>query len=162
MSEDRSIKLDRMRFTKNTASSRLALLAIVFDVLFFISIYKSNVGTYYYNILIGGSILYNLVFMLAAFLASEGVKNYKAGYSWLLFVLCAIQIVRIFIYPMTAHAATIQVSGVDTRVMGDAQFIRVVLYLILSAVCLGAAAVINLRKSRALSAHIASLGKQTA
>ena len=42
---DQMVKLDRMRYTKNTASSRLAILAIVFDVLFFISLYKSDVGT---------------------------------------------------------------------------------------------------------------------
>ena len=75
MSEVQEIKLDRMRYTKNTTSSRLALLAIVFDVLFFISIYKSNVGTWYYNILMGASIIYNLVFMLATFLSSESVSQ---------------------------------------------------------------------------------------
>ena len=40
---EQSVKLDRMRYTKNTTSSRLALLAIVFDVLYFVSIYKSDV-----------------------------------------------------------------------------------------------------------------------
>ena len=38
MNEENTIRLDRMRYTKNTASSRLALLAILFDVLFFVSI----------------------------------------------------------------------------------------------------------------------------
>ena len=41
MEDNLSIRRDRMRFTKNTASSRLALLAIVLNVLFFISIYRS-------------------------------------------------------------------------------------------------------------------------
>ncbi|MBR1585735.1 MAG: hypothetical protein IJ662_09365 [Clostridia bacterium] len=162
MSEERTIKLDRLRFTKNTTSSRLAILAILFDVFFFVSIYKSNVGTYYYNILIGASIIYNLVFMLASFLASEGVKNYKAGYSWLLIALGVIQIARIFILPLSAHAASVRVNGVQTIAMGDAQFIRVVIYLIVSAVCLFASAVVNLQKSRALAAHVASLGGQQA
>ena len=57
MSEDRIIKTDRMRYTKNTASSRLALLAIVFDVLYFVSIYQSDVGSYYYSIIIGASVI---------------------------------------------------------------------------------------------------------
>ena len=87
MNDDRATALDRMRYTKNTSSSRLALLAILFDVLFFVSIYKSDVGSYYYTILIGASIIYNLVFLLAAFLASEGVKIYKTSFSWLLIVL---------------------------------------------------------------------------
>ncbi len=153
MSEDRYTQLDRMRFTKNTASSRLALLAIVFDVFFFVSLYKSDVDTYYYTALIGASIIYNLVFMLAAFLSAEGVKNYKAGYSWAMIALGIGQIVRIFILPMHAHQAV--VGG--QQVMGDAQFIRMVIYLVASAVCLFAGAVINLNKSRALSAHLASL-----
>ena len=78
MSEDRYTVLDRMRFTKNTTSSRLAILAIVFDVLFFISIYKSDVDTYYYTIIIGASIIYNLVFLLAAFLASARVGMFPS------------------------------------------------------------------------------------
>ena len=153
MSEDRTVRLDRMRYTKNTASSRLALLAIVFDVIFFISIYKSDVGTYYYSILIGASIVWNLIFLLAVFLCSEGVKNYQASYSWAMIILGALQIVRIFILPQDAHATLIG----DVPVMGDAQFIRVVIYLAASALCLFAGAVINLKKSRALAAHVASL-----
>ena len=146
-------RLDRMRYTKNTTSSRLAILAIVFDVLFFISLYKSDVENYYYTILIGASIIYNLVFLLATFLASEGVKNYQTSYSWLLLALACGQIIRIFIYPMQAHST--EIAG--ARVMGDGQFIRLIIYLVLSAVCLAAAAVINWQKSRALTAHLASL-----
>ena len=153
MSEDRTTQLDRMRYTKNTASSRMALLAIVFDVLFFISLYKSDVGTYYYTALIGASIIYNLVFMLVAFLCSEGVKNYKPTYSWAMIALGIGQIIRIFIIPMNAHSAVVS----DQQVMGDAQFIRMIIYLTASAACLFAGAVINLNKSRALNAHIASL-----
>ena len=70
MNEEKSIRLDRMRYTKNSLASTLAVLAILFNVFYFISIYESNVGSWYYNILIGASILYNLVFMLAAFLSS--------------------------------------------------------------------------------------------
>ena len=153
MSEDRATELDRMRFTKNTSSSRLALLAIVFDVLFFISLYKSDVGTYYYSILIGASIIYNLIFLLAVFLCSEGVKNYQTSYSWVMMVLGLGQIARIFIIPGDAHRTLVN----NVPAMGDAQFIRIIIYLTLSAVCLFAGAIINLRKSRALEAHLASL-----
>ena len=101
MSEERLIRRDRMRFTKNTASSRLALLAILLNVLFFVSIYKVNREEYYVW-LTGVSILYNLVFMLAVFLASEGVKKYNVRYSVLMAVLGAGQIIRIFILrPLT-------------------------------------------------------------
>ncbi len=157
--DDRLIKLDRMRYIKNTASSRLCYLAILLNVLYFVSIYKSDVGTWYYQILVGGSIVYNLLFMLMAFLASEGVKNYQAGFSWLLYGLGALQIVRIFLIPMQAHSAVTTVNGAETIVMGNAQFIRVIIYLVGSAVCLIAAAFINQQKSRALSSHLASLEK---
>ena len=45
MNDEKTIQLDRMRFTKNTMSSNLALLAILFDVLFFISIYEFKFST---------------------------------------------------------------------------------------------------------------------
>ena len=157
-----SVKLDRMRFTKNTTSSRLALLAIVFDVLFFISVYKSDVGSWYYTILIGASIIYNLVFLLAAFLASEGVKNYKQSYSWLLLALAAGQIIRIFILPMQAHSTEVTVGGVTSKVMGDGQFTLVIIYLVLSAAACFAAAFVGIKKSNELEEHMASLEKAAA
>lgn len=153
---EQSVRLDRMRYTKNTLSSRLAILAIVFDVLYFVSVYRINVD-YYYSLLMGASILYNLVFMLATFLASEGVKNYRRGFSWLLCALGLVQIARIFILPASAHAAVVTVGGQELAAMGDAQFVRVVIYLTASAVCLFAAALVNFKKSRALQAHIAGL-----
>lgn len=153
---EQSVKLDRMRYTKNTTSSRLALLAIVFNVFYFVSIYKTNVD-FYYNLLMGASILYNLIFMLATFLSSEGVKNYKSGYSYVLCALGIIQIARIFILPMKAHATTLTVSGAEMLAMSNGQFVRVVIYLAISAVCLFAAAAVNLQKSRALKAHVAAL-----
>ncbi len=162
MNEEKKIKLDRLRYTKNSVSSSLALLSIVFNVLFFVSIYQSDVASYYYTILIGASVLYNLVFMLMAFLASEGVKNYKPGYSWLLIVLGAIQIARIFIYPMNAHVDQVKVVGKMVTVMGDGQFTWCVACLCLSALCAFASAVVNLIKSRQLFQHIASLGDQQA
>lgn len=155
--EDREIKLDRMRYVKNSSSSRLCYLAILMDVLYFISIYKSDVGSWYYQILIGASIVYNLLFMLIAFLASEGVKNYQKIYSAVLLPLGALQIVRIFILPMQAHHAVVKVSGVETIVMQNPQFIRVLIYLAVSAACLIAAALINWRKCNLLEAHMKAL-----
>jgi len=148
--EDRQIQIDRMRYTKNTLSSNLAILAILFDVFYFVSIYKSDVGSFYYNILIGVSIVYNLLFMLAVFLSSEGVKNYKIGYSYLLVAIGALQIIRIFILPMKARGAVAVIGGVETIVMESGQFLRLVVYLVVSAVCLVASAVVNYNKCQAL------------
>ena len=173
MNEELTIQQDRMRFTKNTTSSRLALIAIVFNVFFFVSIYKVNHNAYY-TWWMGVSIIYNLVFMLAAFLASEGAKNYKPKFSVLLAVLGILQIVRIFLIPAMMHSTLadeavpvleeeIRIFGyhinatVDNVIMPTGQYLRVILYLVLSAACLLASAVINRRKSKALEAHIANL-----
>ena len=158
MNDEKNVRLDRMRYTKNTLASGLALLAILFDVFFFISIYESNVGSWYYNITIGASILYNLIFLLAAFLCSEGIKNYKQAYAYVMVILGAIQIVRIFIYPMKAHSATVTIQEQAVTVMENGQFVRCVLYLVISAVCLFVGAYVGLTRSRQLNAHLKSLG----
>lgn len=153
MTEERMIQIDRMRYTKNSLSSNLAILAIVFNVFYFVKIYQSDVGNFYYNYLIGISVIYNLIFMLAAFLSSEGVKNYKKPYSWLLLALGVGQVLRIFILPMRSHGAMVSMGGAEVPVMGDGQFIWLVACLAASAVCLVASAVVNLSKCAALSGH---------
>ena len=162
MNEEQFIKRDRMRFTKNTLSSGLAVLAILFNVLYFVSIYKSDVGSYYYNILIGASILYNLVFMLVVFLSSEGVKGYKASFAYALLVVGILQIVRIFILPMRAHTAVVSINQQEVIVMQTAQFLRVVVYLSASAACCFVAGAVGIRKSRVLAAHMATLEQKVA
>lgn len=157
LNDAKAIKLDRMRYTKNTCSSRLTYLAILFDVLYFVSIFESDVGSWYYKMIIGGSIVYNLVFMLMAFLSSEGVKNYKVGYSVLLCVLGVGQIIRIFILPMMALNATVTISKVTYSVMEPAQFTWVVICLCLSAASCLAAGIIGVIRGRTLAAYNASL-----
>ena len=107
MNEEQRLKIDRMRFINNTFSSNLALLAILFNVFYFVSIYKSDVGSYYYNILIGGSIVFNLIFMLTVFLASEGVKSYKTAF----IVTDKIEEVRAFILKDLDRSGTVFVGS---------------------------------------------------
>ena len=186
MNDDR-IQVDRMRYTKNTASSRLALLAILFNVLYFVSLYKldlyeerivadtTGMNNLYYTMLLGGSIILNLVFMLLAFLSSEGVKNYKKAFSWIMIALAVLQIARMYIFPNILHEVFLYTNP-DLQIeegyrlaflnfigsrrvtfMSDGQYIRICLYLIASAICLFTGAVINIRKSNALAAHIENL-----
>ena len=159
---EREIRTDRMRYVKNTSSSRLCYLAILLNVLYFVSIYKSDVGSWYYQILVGGSIVYNLLFMLMTFLASEGVKNYQKNFSWLLYILGILQIVRIFILPTQAHQAVIKIGSEETTVMQTAQFVFCIICLAGSAACLIAAALINQRKAAALARHTGMIGKEAA
>ena len=160
--EERTIQRDRMRYIKNSLSSNLCYLGILFNVFYFVSLYKSDVDTYYYNHMIGISIVYNLLFMLAVFLSSESVKNYKKNYSYILAVIGVVQVVRIFIIPMSAHSATTIVNGAEVVVMQDGQFMRVVVYLIASAACLLVSAVVNFIRCNELEAHLKTLGTQGA
>ena len=157
-----TIAKDRMRYTNDKFSSMLAIIAIVFDCLYFVSIYESDVATYYYNWLIGVSIVYNLIFLLAAFLASESVKNRKTGYSGVLMVLGVLQIARIFILPAKAHAATALVNGAEVVVMGDKQFLYCVACLVISAVCCIIAAVVSARNNKILADYMKTIENKAA
>lgn len=162
MNEEQMIRRDRMRFKKNKLSANLTLLAIVLDVLYFVNIYQNDAGSYYHTWLIGVSIVYNLIFMLAAFLSEEGAKNYKVTYSIPLTLLGILQVVRIFILPWQAHSYINPEAGFLEPPMGNGQFIYLVILLIASAVCLLAAAVVNYLKCNALASHLKMLEERSA
>lgn len=160
--EELLVKKDRMRYTNDSLSANLVLAAIVLDALYFVSIYQTDVGTYYYNWVIGASIIYNLLFMLGAFLASEGVKNRKKGYTLMLIFLGVMQIVRVFYLPAQAHAATVTIKGEELAVMTDGQYVYVIACLVISAVCCIAAAVISYINNKTLDEYLRSIEKQPA
>ena len=161
LNNDSFVKRDRLRFTKNKLSANLALSAIAFNALYFVSIYRSDVGSYYYSIMIGISVVYNLLYMLTAFLSSEGVKSYKPGYAYLLIALGAAQIVRIFILPMRARNELVALGTESVEVMGRGQFMWVSVCLCASAALSIAAGIIGLMKTSALKSHQAELDKET-
>ena len=154
---DNMIKRDRLRFTKNKLSANLTLLAIVFNALYFVSIYKNDVGTYYYKLIIGISVVYNLLFMLTAFLSSEGVKAYKKGYSYVLIALGIGQIIRIFIIPLQARNATLVVNAVETPAMENGKFLYVSVCLIASAALCVIAGLVNMTKAHMLASRQAEI-----
>ena len=148
------LKKDRMSFVKNKTSTNLAYLSIIFNVLYFISIYSSDVGNYYYTILIGVSVVYNLLFLLVAFLASEGLKNYKLSYAIIITVIGAMQLVRIFGFPIDGIHET---TSDGTQVMKISQFIYTVATLSLSAASAIASGVIGILRNRTLNQYISTL-----
>ena len=155
--EERSVQTDRMRFTKDTLSANLILVAIVMDALYFVSIYQSNVATWYYNWVMGASIICNLLFLLMAFLASEGVKSRKTGFTIPLIALGTFQIIRVFYLPALAHSSTVVIAGEEIVVMGDVQYMYTIACLLISAVCCIVAAVISFMNNKKLAAHMQSL-----
>lgn len=160
--EERSIATDRMRYTKDTLSANAILAAIVLDCLYFISIYRSDVSTWYYNWVIGASIIFNLLFLLFAFLASEGVKSRKTGYTGMLIALGVLQLIRIFYLPAKAHAATVTITGEEVAVMGNGQYWYTVICLALSAACCIFAAVNSYRNNKRLAAYMQTVKTKSA
>ncbi len=160
--EELSIKRDRMLYTKDKTSANLVILSIVFDCLYFVSLYSTDVGSYYYNWVIGASVVYNLLFLLGAFLCSEGVKNRKTGYTGLLLVLGVMQFVRMAYLPTKAHAAVVEVSGQQLQAMGDGQYIYVLACLAASGACVIAAMVISYINNKSLAEHIRTLENKPA
>jgi hypothetical protein len=156
---DLFIQRDRMRYTKDSFSSGLVLLSIVFNVLYFVSIYQSDVGLYYYDWVIGASIIYNLLFLLIAFLASQGVKSRKSGYSLTLMVIGLLQIVRIFYLPARAYAKTVTIGAEEVAVMTKGQHTYVVVCLALSAVCCLVAAATSYINNKRLAQHMRQLAE---
>lgn len=151
------IKLDRMRYTKDKTSSNLILLAIVLDCLYFVSIYQSDVGSYYYNWVIGTSVVYNLLFLLTAFLASEEVKTRKGGFTVTLLIIGAMQFVRMFYLPAKAHAASVEIAGVPTQVMTNGQYTYVMVCLALSGLCCIVAGITSYISSKKLADYMKTI-----
>ena len=158
---DALIKKDRLRFTKNKLSANLILLAIVANALYFVSIYSSDVGSYYYKIFIGASIVYNLIFMLAAFLSSEGVKSYNMSYSYVSIILGFLQVLRVFYIPMGARIEPNPVVDAEIpTVMAEGQFWYVTVCLCVSAALLVLAGIIGIVKTATLNSYQAELDKK--
>ena len=160
--EANSIRTDRMRFTQDSLSANLILVAIVMDALYFVSVYQSNVSTWYYNWVMGASIICNLLFLLMAFLASEGVKSRKTGFTLPLIGLGVFQVIRIFYLPALAHTSTVVIAGEEIMVMDDGQYMYCIVCLAVSAVCCVVAAVISEMNNRKLAAHMKSLETHSA
>ena len=155
--ENQLIQKDRMRYTKDKLSANLIIAAIVLDALYFVSIYKTDVGSYYYTWLIGASIIYNLLFLLVAFLASEGVKNRKTGYTGVLIGIGLMQIVRVFYLPAKAHAAIVTIGAEGVPAMGDKQYYYVVACLIISGLCCVVAAVTSHKNNKTLAEYMKTI-----
>ncbi len=152
-------KLDRMRYTKDTLSANLILVAIVLDCLYFVNIYQSDVGSYYYTWVSGASVVYNLLFLLTAFLASEGVKSRKTGYTATLLIIGVMQFVRMVYLPARAHAATVEIGGVTTPVMGGGQYTYVLVCLAISGVCCIVAAITSYLNNKKLADYMKTINQ---
>lgn len=103
------VKDDILRYKRNKFAGNFALLALVFNCLYFgllYCIHESQMKT----ALIGASVIINLLVLLTGFYCSEGIKGYNKKFSIVAFVLAGIQIARIFIYPTMGMAGGYLIS----------------------------------------------------
>lgn len=156
-----AIKTDIMRYKPNQLSFLFCVLAIVLNVAMFLIIYQeTNCKS---NYLLGIDLVINVVFMLAVFLLSEKSKAYnlKAGYVAL--VMGLIEIGRIFFIPLYYYNKHLEYLKTEEGIIGlsNSQFYWCVGLMIAAAVCLFAAGVDTIIKSRRLTAHLANIsGKE--
>lgn len=159
------ISHDILKYKTNKLASTLALLGIVFNVLYFCMLY-SFTNEFFSTWKIGISVVLTLLTLLATFLASEGIKNYNKKFGIVLLVLAVIQIVRIFGLPLEALRHDIEL-GVENELVGGAltggyffkgiipsvAYTVMVIWLVLSAAALIASAVIGYINSARLESY---------
>ena len=156
------VKLDRMRYTKDTLSANLILVAIVLDALYFVTLYRQDVSDFYYKWWIGASVIYNLVFLLAAFLCSESVKARKTNLTGLLVFLSVMQFVRIGQIPARLKEAVVVVGEESKAVIAGGDYAFLVAMLVISGLCLAVACVTSLLNAKRLGDYMKSLENQSA
>ena len=143
------IQNDIMRYKKNKLASLLAILALVFGCLYFCLLY-SFTNIFFSNWKIGISVILTLLMLLLTFLSSEGIKNYNKKYCILMLVLAAVQVIRIFGIPLEAmnydnanDASVFNGAYLDINMSEALSFTFLIVWLVASATCLVASAVIG-------------------
>lgn len=157
------VATDISRYKKNKLAANLALLGLVFNCLYFMLLYAyktvrtGDQVTEFATLKMGFSVIMTLVVLLAAFLASEGVKGYDKRYSIVLVVLAVWQILRIFGYPLYGYRnqlLTVNYFWLDLKydaagnvtnlaAVNSIEFVILIVWLAASAACFIAAAVIG-------------------
>lgn len=152
-----TVSHDIMRYKKNKWAQMLAILSLVFNCLYFMLLYAYT-DKHYQTVMIGFSVILTLIVLLTVFLSSENIKNYNKIYCYVLFGVAAFQIFRIFGYPLYGLNHKILTAGYfgfyPKPDQSWVEFIILLVYLLASAACLIAAAVIGLVQSLRLEKHM--------
>jgi TRAP-type uncharacterized transport system fused permease subunit len=89
---------ERMQYQIDRLSYWLCVLSIVFNVVYFVSIYTNKVVAP--DLTIGVDVIVNIVFMMIVFLGGEKLKAYQKKWNIYVMLIGAVQILRIFFIPM--------------------------------------------------------------
>ncbi len=130
-------KIEIMKYKRNSLPYSLILIGLMFNVVYFIKLYQQN-DLYFYNISMGISVIYNLMFMLFIFLSAENIKVYSIAYSFFVIFVGILQTIRISFTPKKALENNIINSE-------DFEFLRA--FLLLSSIFLIVGGIISVIKS---------------
>lgn len=163
MNSNQVLKDDTLRYKKNKLPANLALLALVFNCLYFCLLYAvktprlpDDTITKWVTIEIGISVLLTLVTLLVGFLCSEGIKGYNKKFCIPLLVLAAIQVIRIFGYPLYGlqnDLLRVTYFWIDPN-SSVFEFIMMLIWLLASAACYIVSAVLGFINTKRLEAHL--------
>ncbi len=164
-SSKKIIANDALRFRKNKTASRLALLALGFNVLYFTLLYGIKEATLngkptkFVSMDIGVSVVLTLVFLLTCFLSSEELKSYNKNYSFLLLGLAVFQVARIFYFPLYGLKNNLLLVNYFGLEPTDSlpEFIIMTVYLSASAICLIASAITGYLGAVKLKRHVKAM-----
>lgn len=162
--QQKTLNTDISRYKKNKLGANLALLGLVFNCLYFMLMFgiktssKDGVTTRFASMHIGFAVILTLITLLVAFLSSEGVKGYNKKYCIVLIVLAAFQVIRIFGFPLYGlknDLLTVNYFGIEPETPGASkiEFTLMLIYLLASAGCFIASAVISYIRSTELAAY---------
>jgi TRAP-type uncharacterized transport system fused permease subunit len=89
---------ERMQYQLDKLSYWLCVFSIVFNMVYFVSVYTNKVVAP--DVTIGADVVVNIVFMLIVFLGSEKLKAYQKKWNVYVMLIGVVQILRIFFVPM--------------------------------------------------------------
>lgn len=137
MDNNSIIRDDILRYKKNKFASSFALLALVFNCLYFSVIYAISAVQSMFDVWMGISVIVNLLVLLMGFYASEGVKGYNKNFAYVLFALAVLQLVRIIYYPSIGMAKEWLVGNFffGITMTNASNGVLMIVFLVASAAC---------------------------
>ena len=88
---------ERMQYQPDKLSYLLCTLSIIFNMIYFVSIYTNRDVTP--DVTIGADVLINIIFMMIIFLAGEKLKGYEKKWNIYVILVGIVQISRILFVP---------------------------------------------------------------
>jgi len=154
-------KVERMRYLKNNLGYGLVMLSLIF---FLVALFASiTYNSYLYqesndypkvltDMNLAIDIAISIVILLIGFLSAEKVKVYSKQYPFVIFVLAAINVYRIFTIPMSSITAG--------NITPEYFTFNILIPQLISVGLMVAAGVISLIRSNKLHEHLKSVGEK--